>query len=236
MESTENLSATPAQIASLIRKRATFKVLGDVEQPVEISPTVASANRPKVLDAIQTAGWAPFHYDRAVDGIAEPWRVHVLWHHECRLIANHFHDWFDDIKPGNKLPAMLSACGALALITWLPQFKVKTGTPATDETPEKQQTIDEEHLAATAALTQNLLLMLTAHGMGSYWSSGGQFRTREMFERLGINSTEQLLAAVFVEFPETMQQEIDRVPGKQRDKRSSEYRWIREPELKTETE
>jgi nitroreductase len=236
MDATTGSSATPAQIAGLIRKRKTLKVLGDVERPVEISDAVATANQDKIMEAIRTAGWAPFHYDRSVGGLAEPWRVHVLWHPECRQVAREFDGWFDQIKSGNKLPAMLSACGAVVLVTWLPQFR--SGHPThLDSTsnaesvqevvpPDKQLAVDEEHLAATAAMIQNLLLMLTAFGMGTYWSSGGQFQSSIMLDKLGIDLSERLLAAVFVEFPETMGQEIERVPGKQRDRRSLDYRWL----------
>jgi len=61
-------------LAELIRSRITLKVLGDVDSPVQISPEIAAANDPKVLAAVQSAGWAPFHYDRAIDGIdANTW-------------------------------------------------------------------------------------------------------------------------------------------------------------------
>ena len=250
-------------ISRIIKQRQTFKVLGKVDAPVEISAEMDQANRPLVLDAIQTAGWAPFHYDRMLDGIAEPWRTHVLWHDTCRTIAGRFHDWFDDVKPGNKIPPMLSACGAVVLVTWLPQFKpssaqlsladvsqddtdkaalvetqiVETNQPPNSKqapkskpiTKAKQIAIDEEHLAGASAMVQNLLLLLTAHGMGTYWSSGGQFRTAAMYEKIGIPLNESLLAAVFVEFPETQAHELERLQGKHRQRRSEA--WIRQVEL-----
>jgi len=222
----QNLSAE--SVAELIQRRATWKVLGDVANPVLISPEVATLNDPKVVAAIKAAGWAPFHYDRAVDGIAEPWRAHVLWNHECRTVANKFFEWFEDVKPNNKLPAMLSACGALVLVTWLPQFRGRLVADDLVVPNEKQIQIDEEHLAATAAMVQNLLLVLTAEGMGTYWSSGGQFQTVEMFERLGIPSSERLLAAVFVEYPETMSAPNERLAGKQRANRAVDARWLSE--------
>ncbi len=187
MEDGNQTAATPEQITDLIRNRRTLKVLASTSQPVEITAQCASLNNARVLTSIRSAGWAPFHYDRAVDGIAEPWRVHVLWHDQCRQIASQFHNWFDDVKPSNKLPAMLSACGALVLVTWLPQFKSGFGTRGEEENValDKRACVDEEHLAASSAMVQSLLLMLTAHEMGTYWSSGGQFRTPAMFKKLG---------------------------------------------------
>ena len=179
---------------------------------------------------MRCAGWAPFHYDRAHEGIAEPWRAHVLWHEDCRTIAANFHRWFDDVKPSNKLPRMLSTCGALVLVTWIPQFQSVTGAHSS-ETPEKQRQVDEEHLAAASAMVQNLLLLLSADSMGTYWSSGGTFRTSAMFERLEIPAQERLLAAVFVEFPETNSQPLERIAGKQRANRSKTHQWMREISL-----
>ncbi len=231
MESINQSSKLANSISELIRSRATRKVLGDVASPVAISKLVAAANDPKVISAIRTAGWAPFHYDRAIDGIAEPWRIHVLWNAECRKVANHLTDWFDDLKPSNKLPSMLSACGALILVNWLPQFQNDSEDSNLVEAKEKQVQIDEEHLAATAALVQNLILVLTSEGMGTYWSSGGQFRTSKMFDRLGIPQRERMLAALFVEYPETMDSPNERLAGKQRDKRSEPTSWLKEIRL-----
>ena len=216
-----------ASLSELIRSRITLKVLQDVESPVQIPTEVAVANDAKVLAAVKSAGWAPFHYDRAVDGIAEPWRAHVLWNQQCQHIAREFHNWFDDVKPNNKLPLMLSACGALVLVTWIPQFS-NADQRSSDELPkEKQLQVDEEHLAATAAMVQNLTLILTAQAMGTYWSSGGQFRTPEMFEKLGIATNQRLLAALFVEYPETTGESKERLPGKQRTNRSADAGWMR---------
>ena len=225
-------------VSDTIRSRITFKVLADVDSPCEFSESVAAASDAVVMEAIKSAGWAPFHYDRAIDSIAEPWRAHIIRHADCRKIASHFFDWFDDVKPTNKLPAMLSACGSLVLVTWIPQFRDCSADDEVEsgQSKEKQLQVDEEHLAATAAMVQNLLLILTASGMGTYWSSGGQFRTPEMFEKLAINKNERLLAAVFVEYPETLDLPLERLPGKQRANRSENAAWLREVSLSRESQ
>ena len=211
-------------VQSTIHERKTFKVIGDTKQPIQIPAASAERNRPLIMKSIADAGMAPFHYDRNHQSIAEPWRFHVIWHEECRMIAASFLDWFEDVKPSNKLPSMLAACGALVLVNWLPQQDLADADKATK--------VNEEHLAATSAAVQNLLLLLTAQGFGTYWSSGGQFRTQVMFQKLGIPTEEKLLAAVFIEFPETMDVDLERLPGKQRSKRSSVEKWTREVEMK----
>ncbi|MEM7049951.1 MAG: nitroreductase family protein [Acidobacteriota bacterium] len=207
-------------MAAAIRGRKTFKVMGSADDAAAFSPAAVETNRQRVLESLRVAGWAPFHFFRGDGGLAEPWRAHVLWHPECQRLAGKMRDWFPEMTPSNKLPNMMYACGALVVVTWVPQFY------HLEERKDSQVTTDEEHLAASSAMVQNLLLMLTAHGMGTYWSSGGQLRSPEAFERLGIPPKERLLAAVFVEFPETLGEARERIAGRHRERRSD--RWIRE--------
>ncbi|WP_436716317.1 nitroreductase family protein [Roseiconus lacunae] len=209
-----------AAVKRTIEKRKTLKVLGDLGSPVEINTTVAQNNDASIREALRTAGMAPFHYDRAIDSIAEPWRAHLLFHRNCRQVAELLEQWTPPGLSAGKLPAMFSACGAAILVTWLPQFR------SGSESKPEQIDVDDEHLAAASAMVQNLLLLLTAKGMGTYWSSGGVLKQTGVSAHLGVNEGEKLLAVVFVEYPETQTLEIDRKPGKHRDSRSDG--WIRE--------
>ena len=203
-------------IADVISARRTQKVMAK-DAPVELPHADIQQSNSLVMRSIEVAGLAPFHYDRKYCGVAEPWRFYVIWNRRCRELALELPEWFSDVRPGNKLAAMLNACGALVLVNWLPQFDV-------EETEEKKQQINEEHLAATATAVQNLLLMLTDAGLGNYWSSGGFFRTDLMFEKLGIDRSEKLLGAIFVDYgaPEA---EVDVVDGKQHANRSDYLKW-----------
>ena len=233
---TEPMNQDYQTVAKIIQQRRTFKVLANVDSPVEFSGPSDQAHRATIRDAIAHSDWAPFHYDRDSDAVPQPWRFYALWSPACRTIAREFHNWFSDVKPSNKLPSMLSACGALILVNWIPQFSFganPNGGDQKNQSREKQIQIDEEHLAATSAAVQNLLLLLTAAGMGTYWSSGGQFRTATMQQKLQIPTTERLLAAVFVEFPDSMsdiESDLQRLPGKQRDRRAPIENWMREIE------
>ena len=227
-------------ITAIIKQRKTFKVLAappsNQSSPNSLTDDQRLAADAQVVQAIRDAGWAPFHYDRAADGMVEPWRVEFLTQAKCREVAASFFDWFDDVKPTNKLPSMLNACGSLVLVSWLPQFACQT--PFAGQAPfagqsqdaslptEKQRQVDEEHLAATAAFVQNLILILTAHGFGTYWSSGGQFRLQQMRTKLGVEHDGRLLAAVFIDY-QTDHGSLERLPGKLRDKRSTNQQWFR---------
>lgn len=218
--------SAPATVADVIRSRKTEKVLCEVGAQPPVPPGVAAAHQPTVLAAIETAGWAPFHFPRQPERIAEPWRAHVVWPEDLQRLALFLRD---ELKLTSKEPSLVAGASALVLVTWLPEFYDPQAAESSNFSPEQQRFRDEEHLAAASAMVQNLLLLLTAHGMGTYWSSGGKLRGSEAFEFLGIPASERLLAAVFVEYPEMMTDAKDRKPGALREKRGTE--WIREVSL-----
>ena len=219
-----SLSETYRVLSEVIEQRQTWKVLAEPGQPLELPSDLTDRCHSIVRDAVRLSGWAPFHYARNHEGIVEPWRFHIVYTDACRDISKRLPEWFEDVKPTNKLPAMLAACGALVLVNWLPQFDAQQAT-------EKQEQVNEEHLAAAAAAVQNLLLLLTAAGLGTYWSSGGFFRKPQMASRLGMDPAEKLLAAVFVDYlPGGQEPSIERIPGKHRESRSDQTAWMREIE------
>ncbi|MEN1681344.1 MAG: nitroreductase family protein [Planctomycetota bacterium] len=210
-------------VEAVIRRRRTEKVLLDPDHAEPAPVEVVERNAPLVRSAIEAAGWAPFHYPRGVDGVAEPWRARLIGQEKALETARHLRD---NLADTGKLPMLLAGCNAAVLVTWLPE------TDSTEPAPEprKLQELrrrDEEHLAAASAFVQNLLLLLTAHGMGTYWSSGGGLRSPEMYTHLGIPAGESFLAAVFIEYPELASADRGRKPGALRDKRSTG--WLREP-------
>ena len=222
-----DLSYQAGIVSQVIRSRITEKVMCDLGAgPEVVSNEIEKLNRKRVLESIETAGWAPFHYSRGVDGITEPWRAHFLWRQQARDAAQYMHE---TLQVKTKEPRLAAACSALVLVTWLPETSAPDDMISSSDVVQKLVARNEEHLAATASMVQNFLLMLTAHGMGNYWSSGGRFRGAEMFEYLNIPKTERLLAAVFIEYPEEIglnPDDKERKPGAQRDSRSD--KWFRE--------
>ena len=209
-------------IGELIRTRRTEKVLCDVNDHVPVPRDIATRNRKIVLRSLEVAGWAPFHYPRNATGISEPWRAHVLWHDQAHRVGEYL---CHELKTTGKEPRLCAACSALVLVTWLPEFYAQR-VHGNAGVAEQHLRRDEEHLAATAAMVQNLLLMLTAYGMGTYWSSGGKLRESAVFQQLGIAAEERLLAAVFIEYPEMRDESRQRIAGKLRENRCTD--WIRE--------
>ncbi len=208
-------------VRRVVQARRTLKVLADPASPVVFDPETRAQLDPLVREAIREAGWAPFHYNRAADDLAEPWRVTLLFQEACRKTAAQLENWAGDTAPVGKLPAMFAACGAAALVTWVPQFR--------EAGEAKRQAVDDEHLAAASALVQNSMLLLTAAHFGTYWSSGGAaLREPSVLARFGISEDESLLALLFIDYPGSPA-ELARKPGKNRDLRSDG--WLRETTL-----
>ena len=211
-----------------IRQRRTGKLFADPAAPVELPREVLEQYDPLVWQALADSGWAPFHYDRKADGLAEPWRVHWLDHRICRDLATDLPNLIPDLKPNNKLAPMLAACSGLALYTWLPEER-EDGTGDRLRSPEKIDAVNREHLAATAAAVQNFLLLCTAAGIGTYWGSGSPIE-KHLFRHLGIGATgpeQRLSAAVFVHYPFPGRDAIQSVGGALRDKRSDNCQWLK---------
>lgn len=204
-----------------IRSRRTLKVLADPSQPfAECDEDVAVALR----DVIAAAGHAPYHYPAdeshrsgELDSVV-PWRIHALESSACRQLIL----WSEGAGiTAGKINSMLAAAVSCSLVTWLPD-------PPADERgfQEFEPTLrNMEHIAASSAAVQNLLLAATDRGFTTYWSSGGSLRSEAVFDRIGIPRGEVLLGAIFL-FPSDVG-DASTKPGALRDRRGPVESWAR---------
>jgi len=200
------------QINDIAKARRTVKLLPDPAHPL------AGEGLPRgtVEALLSTAGSAPFHRACAAarnggGDPVEPWRVHALDKRACSALIPRL----DTLpKPPGKISNMLAAADALVLVTWLPEEGAQWAASE----------LNMEHIAATGAMIQTLLLAATAQGIGSYWSSGGVL-AGEAFDLLGIDAGERLLGAIFL-WPEPPEG-VKAAPGKLRGQRSGPDRWTR---------
>jgi len=208
-----------------IRERKTCKLLSDRDLTV--------SDRAETLQQlIELAGMAPFHRPcdechrqpegldgpNGLDGI-EPWRFYIVEAAFCRSLKQHLPE-----ENAGKIPAMLAAADALILATWLPNPQ-PGHTYSVEESSFAPTLANMEHIAATSAAVQNLLLAATARGIANYWSSGGVLRSEQAYTRLGIPLNQILLGAIFLFPGETEGAEV--VGSKLREHRTPSTRWSR---------
>ncbi|MEM7195504.1 MAG: nitroreductase family protein [Pseudomonadota bacterium] len=198
-------------------------------QKMMASEVVESRIDDETLEAVlSAAGTAPFHLAAAeshrndIDNSSlAPWRVTVLRKDACTRLRSHVLSNGDTTK----VPDMLAAASALFIVTWCPDPSSDLSL-IDDDRPYEATVGNMEHIAATSAFTQNLLLAATARGIATYWSSGGVLKSKGVFRYLDIPADEILLGAVFV-FPAEETTGIDVKTGKMRDRKGTVDAWSR---------
>ena len=227
-----SMQADQEVVDRIIRARHTRKVMLAPERLAESTVVWSAEHEQALRSMIEGAAWAPFHRraheethrQGELDSVV-PWRFHVLDKKACLALLDYLQKQVEiDADPRwarawqSKIKNMLSACGALVQATWLPDPAEAGGEPQLTDN-------NVEHIAATGAAIQNLLLAAEARGWRSYWSSGGILRDPQVFEYLGIGPRESLLGSLFLT-PE----EVDGatlIDGGLRDQRGDVDSWSR---------
>lgn len=215
-------------ILEKLTARRTYKVIGNLEQPV-----INSLHDKAFIDQLLSASAnAPFHY--ACDRIHKadlpscvPWRVHKLEAKDC----NKLKDFLIASGDVTKVPNMLSAAEYLFQVTWLPDADTIINRDAgKDEVAFKGTLRNMEHIAAASAFIQSLLLAGEEQGYMTYWSSGGALKSATTFDYLNISLNELLLGSIFFYPKEVVHEEIKQ--GGMKDARGKLEDWSKWCELK----
>lgn len=206
-----------------ILNRKTQKVLAS-------SPWTPSLTEKERTDLVQEllelAAAAPYHYESAAkyrndltSGL--PFRCYVADAARCRAAVKYAAA--QEVQAG-KISEMLNAAEVLLLVTWLPDT---FGEPVEgrEPIPFTGNLRNMEHVAATGAAIQNMLVGATALGYPNYWSSGGVLRFDPMRSHFEVPNEEIILGTLFV-FPKDAESRADEVvPGKLRDKGKEIATW-----------
>lgn len=215
-----------------IRSRKTLKLRVNPENPLPVSK--GEDFKKTIEEIIELAGKAPFHYEsderqrsNKLAGV-EPWRFHILDGKNCRSFLRDLNQ-DKPMKAPEGIRQMLASADALILTTWLPERSRKQSRRFYPNLKNM------EHIAASGAAIQNLLLAATSRGINVYWSSGGIIRKSKALEYLGIPKHEILLGAVFL-FPDEFPEETETKTGKNADKRGEIGDFMEWVELKEKTQ
>ncbi|MBL4708349.1 MAG: hypothetical protein JKY48_07935 [Flavobacteriales bacterium] len=196
-------------IDEIIKNRKTQKVLANKVWPVSSNQKPIDQT---INELLELAASAPYHrkshkkYGKNNQlNSCLPWRCYTLDTENCRLLFNYIEK--QNIKAG-KVSNMLAAADGLMLMTWLPEpltTNVKKQDKTSEPVPFEGNIKNMEHIAASSAAIQNILIGATARNLPNYWSSGGQLRNVTLRKFLGIPMKEILLGALFI-FPEDSEQ------------------------------
>lgn len=177
-------------IQKIISERRTLKVLDTESRKISND----EITKEELAEIITLAGKAPFHYPANKNAIdnhelksVAPWRFYILETKTCRDLAKYYKDNNID---GGKIVQMLNTATALIQATWIPE------SFENNEIQLNQKNI--EHIAATSAAIQNILLIATEKDYETYWSSGGSLRENAFKKILNIPINEQLLGSIFI--------------------------------------
>lgn len=194
----------------------------DPDNPLPV--TKGSEFKDVIQELVKLAGMAPFHYESPEKQRSEkltgkePWRLHALDSSACRTLLGYFKE-DKPMKASDGIKQMLAAADALILTTWLPEPSRRPGRKFHPNVKNM------EHIAATGAAIQNLLLAATERKISNYWSSGGCLRKPKVLDFLGIPRQEVVLGAIFL-FPDLESATIEKKPGKHRENRSDAGQWM----------
>ncbi|MEM9603394.1 MAG: hypothetical protein AAGA11_11065 [Pseudomonadota bacterium] len=221
--------ATPTLHESIAR-RHTQKVLRNTAVRTPLTPAQQDRLDTTLEAMLAAAQHAPYHkpahaplhcQGRLTSRV--PWRVYVIAQPTCwqlidlisaRAAAEPTSTWAR--AQGSKMPSLLAAAAAVVQVNWCP-------TPD-DAAEVPLNTVNCEHIAATAAAVQNMLLIAADAGVANYWSTGGILREPALQAQLGMEPGGQPLASVFLSFPEA----DDTVkPGAMRDVKGEISDWAR---------
>ncbi len=201
-----------------INTRRTAKVLA--EGPW--TPSLTQDEQEKLSEhLLNLAAKAPYHYKSAerykigMQSSSLPFRCYTLDGATCNALASKLEAL--DPPPG-KILNMLWAAELLIITTWLPDI---FGTPPEQRIMEPLPFVGNlrnmEHIAATSAAIQNMLLGATAEEYPNYWSSGGVLRQDAARKILQISMEEIMLGAVFIFPKDALEKASQTMPGKLRE-------------------
>ena len=205
-----------------IHSRQTAKVLADSPWAPSLTQDEQERLREHLLNL---AAKAPYHYKSAeryktgVQTSSLPFRCYTLDGNACNALASQLASI--DPPPG-KILNMLWAAELLIITTWLPDvFGTQPEHREMEPLPFVGNLRNMEHIAATSAAIQNMLVGATAEEYPNYWSSGGVLRQEAARKILEIPMEEIILGAVFIFPKDALERASQIMPGKLREEGKS---------------
>ncbi len=170
----------PKAIDEVIQRRRTIKPHMMSDAPI------SEADLRAVLEG---ARWAPSH------GLTEPWRFRIYRGQARQKLADALASLYETSlpaeqqKPGkaDKLREM-SARAPVTMLVWMARQEI-------------EKIAELEEIEAVACAVQNMQLVATARGLGTFWSTPPFLYQPEMNAWMGIGAKDRCLGVFYLGYP-----------------------------------
>lgn len=142
-----------------------------------------------VLELLDAARWAPTHR------YTQPWHFSVFMGDSLQELSDFQSGLYksvtlnEDFKP-EKFDKLVNRPLTSSVVIGIGMKKDEHG-----KNPEV------EEVASVSIAVQNMMLVATAHGIGSYWNTGGVTYRPETKEFMGLSAEDQFLGFLYLGYP-----------------------------------
>lgn len=168
-------------VRETILKRRTIK-------PMQYSDR--SIDQAIIDDILETARWAPTHK------LTEPWRFALFAGAGKLKLGEYMSGWYRDNTPEEKFQQQKFD----RLLNVPQQSGCAIGIGMHRD--EAERLPEDEEVITVACAVQNMQLMATAYGLGTFWSSGAIAFARETADFFGFDERTRGLGVLFMGYPD----------------------------------
>lgn len=143
-----------------------------------------------IEEILENANWAPTHK------LSEPWRFTVFSGDGLKQLADAMADLYKKTRTEDGT-FMEKDYEKLKSKPLLASHIIAIGM----KRDEKERLPEIEEIEAVACAVQNMSLTATAHGVGSYWGTGGITYFEEAKEMFGLGDKDKLLGFLYLGMP-----------------------------------
>ena len=142
-----------------------------------------------VLELLDAARWAPTHR------YTQPWHFTVFMGDSLTSLSEFQSDLYKKVTAEEAFkPEKLDK-----LVNRPLNCSVVIGIGMKKDEAEKNPEVEE--VASVSIAVQNMMLVATAHGIGSYWNTGGVTYRPETKEFMGLGAEDQFLGFLYLGYP-----------------------------------
>ena len=170
----------PKALDEIIQKRRTFKPTMLSEAPIPEADLQA---------VLESARWAPSH------GLTEPWRFRVFRGAGRKRLGDSLASLYETaLPPEQQKPGKADNLRSLPLkppvviVIWMARQAI-------------EKIAEVEEIEAVACAVQNMQLVATARGLGSFWSTPPVLYIPEMNQWMGIGPKDRCLGLFYLGYP-----------------------------------